>query len=128
MNGQETFLSIEDAKSEARKEDKKILLIFSGSDWCKPCIQLKKEILDTPEFETLSDEMVSLHLDFPYKRKNRLSKAHTKHNEKLAEQYNTSGQFPHMVLITPKGDVLKEFSYEKGLTATKLTQVIQKYL
>ena len=32
------------AKKEAAKEDKPIILVFQGSDWCAPCIMLDKEI------------------------------------------------------------------------------------
>ena len=48
-------------------------MIFSGSDWCKPCINLKQSILLTDEFAKFSgEEMVLLELDFPYKKKNKL--------------------------------------------------------
>jgi thiol:disulfide interchange protein len=36
----------EKAKAEAVQSHKRILLNFSGSDWCIPCIRLHKEIFD----------------------------------------------------------------------------------
>ncbi|HCQ12673.1 thioredoxin family protein, partial [Flavobacterium sp.] len=36
--------SLEEAKIEAAKENKQILLVFSGSDWCAPCMKLEKNI------------------------------------------------------------------------------------
>ena len=33
-----------DATQKASAENKKIVLVFSGSDWCIPCIKLEKEV------------------------------------------------------------------------------------
>jgi len=41
----------EQAIAQAKKEQKKIMLYFSGSDWCKPCIIWKKEVFDTETFQ-----------------------------------------------------------------------------
>ena len=42
--GQTFRHNIEEAKKIAAKDNRPIALIFSGSDWCKPCIKFKKEI------------------------------------------------------------------------------------
>jgi thioredoxin-related protein len=44
-----------DAKIEAEKSQKNILLVFSGSDWCAPCIKLDRNIWQSPEFNKFSD-------------------------------------------------------------------------
>ena len=36
--------NFEEVKTEATVSNKKILLVFSGSDWCAPCIKLDKNI------------------------------------------------------------------------------------
>ena len=46
----------EKAKTEAKSEHKLILLNFSGSDWCGPCIRLKKDIFDSETFMKYADE------------------------------------------------------------------------
>ena len=33
--------------TKAQKQNKKIILVFQGSDWCGPCIKLSKEIWST---------------------------------------------------------------------------------
>ena len=43
------------AKERALKEHKFILLNFSGSDWCVPCINLRRELFDDPAFKEFSD-------------------------------------------------------------------------
>jgi len=105
--------NFEEAKRVASEQNKKILMVFSGSDWCAPCIKLKKKILTTEEFQAFEKEnLVVLYLDFPQRKKNRLSKELTKHNEALAEQYNRSGRFPNILLMDNTGKVLKNLKYE----------------
>jgi thioredoxin-related protein len=108
--------NIDEAKKIAVEKDQAILMIFSGSDWCKPCIQLREKILTHTEFTAFSDEnMVLLELDFPYKKKNRLSKEQQKHNEALAEKYNPKGAFPLMVLLDKSGKLIESYNYNKLL-------------
>jgi thiol:disulfide interchange protein len=64
----------EEAKKHAEKEHKLILLNFSGSDWCVPCIQFRKLVLDAAPFTTFATEnLVLVNADFPRLSKNQLS-------------------------------------------------------
>ncbi len=102
------------SKMEAQEKEYPILLLFSGSDWCAPCIKLKKEILDTETFQNYaSDHFVLLKADFPRKKKNQLPQPLQDQNAQLAEQYNKSGGFPMVVLLDEKGTKLGELGYEK---------------
>jgi thioredoxin-related protein len=78
----QTFVhDFEESKELAQNGSKQILMIFSGSDWCKPCIQMKQNIISDESFTAFADEsLVLLEVDFPYRRKNRLSKEQTVHN------------------------------------------------
>lgn len=127
FNYAQTFLhNIEKAKTTALKTKKPILMIFSGSDWCKPCIHLKEKVISNKDFTEFADEnLVLLELDFPYRRKNRLPKEQQAHNEKLAEQYNPKGQFPMMVLVDADGTVISEVDYNNRLSAKEYVQLIQ---
>ncbi|WJJ96257.1 thioredoxin family protein [Algibacter luteus] len=49
----------------ALNEDKKVMLFFTGSDWCGWCIKLQNEVFKTPDFEKWSDDLVLVELDFP---------------------------------------------------------------
>jgi thioredoxin-related protein len=51
---------LEKAEQKAKTEHKMILLKFSGSDWCIPCIKLQKEVLNTQEFKSFADENLVL--------------------------------------------------------------------
>lgn len=96
----------------ASKESKNIILVFSGSDWCAPCIKLDNDIFQSEEFTSYAnDNWVLLKADFPKKKKNRLSKVQQEHNDMLAEKYQ--GTFPLVVVLDSKGTVLKRIGYQK---------------
>jgi thioredoxin-related protein len=102
--------NMQEAKTLAQKEHRHILLNFSGSDWCGPCIVLRKEILDAPDFSTLADTtLVLVNADFPRMKKNQLSKEQQALNDQLADQYNAKGQFPLTLLLTTEGKVLQQW-------------------
>ncbi|MEO6522830.1 MAG: thioredoxin family protein [Mucilaginibacter sp.] len=100
--------NFEAAKTEASQKHKLIMINFSGSDWCGPCIRLRKEILETATFETYAaDHLVLVRADFPRQKKNQLPKEQTQLNEALADRYNPEGKFPYTLLIDENGKVLK---------------------
>jgi len=96
----------------AEKQNKYILLRFSGSDWCGNCIKLERKLFNDSAFLSLAKKsIVLLVADFPKKRKNRLSKELTQQNEQLAEKYNTKGAFPKTVVIDHNGNLIKVMQY-----------------
>jgi thioredoxin-related protein len=102
--------NMQEAKQIAQKEQKHILLNFSGSDWCGPCILLRKEILDQPAFLQMADtELVLVNADFPRKKKDQLPEQQQQWNNALADQYNPQGKFPYTLLLDANGKVLKEW-------------------
>ena len=102
--------NLEAAKQLAKKEHKHILLNFSGSDWCGPCIRLHKEILETASFQKFSDTiLVLVNADFPRLRKNQLPSVQQKINDAIADKYNSRGSFPFTVLLDENGRVLKQW-------------------
>ena len=98
----------ERARETARQEHRYILLNFSGSDWCGPCIRLHNEVFESQPFKELAGtELVLLNADFPRLKKNQLPKDQQQQNEHLADMYNSKGSFPLTVLLTPDGKVVK---------------------
>ena len=96
------------AKTQAAKEHKLILINFSGSDWCGPCIRLRKEILESAAFENYaSDHLLLVRADFPRQKKNQPAKDQVKRNEELADKYNADGKIPYTQLVDESGKVLK---------------------
>ena len=102
------------ASTKAEKNTQNIILVFSGSDWCGPCIKLDKEIWSTPKFQELSKGVfVMYRADFPRKGKNALAKDQQDQNSRLAEKYNQNGYFPLVVVLDSKAKVLGSLGYEK---------------
>ena len=116
----------EKAKSKAKAENKLILLNFSGSDWCGPCIRLRKEIFDSEIFtQYADDQLVLVNADFPRLKKNMLSKELQKQNDALADTYNSDGAFPLTLLLDADGKVLKKWEGLPSATAEEFTNDIK---
>lgn len=99
-----------EAKTLAHKEHKHILLNFSGSDWCGPCIKLHKEIFGSELFQKFAEtNLVLLNADFPRLKKNQLPISQQKINAAIADEYNLTGTFPLTVLLNENGKILKEW-------------------
>jgi len=96
------------ALAKAAKENKKVLLDFTGSDWCGWCIRLKHETFDQPAFKEYADKnLVLVEIDFPQGKT--LRPEVLKQNDALQQQYRVEG-FPTIVLLDPQGKVLKQQS------------------
>lgn len=112
------------AKTAAKKENKNILLVFSGSDWCAPCIKLDKNIFQSEVFKTESEKKwVLVKADFPKKKANLLSTKLTESNKNLAEKYNKAGNFPLVVLLDSNGKVIGMLGFN-NVTATEYIQML----
>ncbi|MEO5947580.1 MAG: thioredoxin family protein [Chitinophagaceae bacterium] len=107
----------EQAQKKAEVEHKFILLNFSGSDWCGPCIRLRKGIFETESFINFAgNKLVLINADFPRLKKNQLSKEQQKKNDKLADKYNSQGAFPYTLLLNANGKIIKSWEGYPGLS------------
>ncbi len=112
-NSLDWMLDIEMAKERAKKENKPILISFAGSDWCKPCIILTKEVFNNEDFSLYAnDNLILVLADFPRYKKNRLPDNQVKKNEKLAKKYNNEGAFPLVVLVDANGEIIGKPTYQ----------------
>lgn len=94
------------AQAKAKAENKRVLIDFTGSDWCGFCIKLHKEVFATPEFaEYAKKNLVLVEIDFPHKtpQSAELKQA----NEKLQKEYKVRG-FPTLVVLDSAGKKLGE--------------------
>lgn len=111
-NGLEWHSSIEKAIEVASKENKQILVQFSGSDWCKWCIKLNDEVFNTKGFaDYAKDNMVLVNLDFP--RTIAQSDEVKKYNQSMAQKYGVRG-FPTVLLLDKVGNTVKVTGYQPG--------------
>jgi len=102
--------NLEDAKKQAKTEHKYILLNFSGSDWCGPCIELTRNVFQTEIFNKYAAEnLVLVNADFPRSKKHQLDFKQKAINEALAQTYNKSGAFPLTLLLDENGKVIQKW-------------------
>lgn len=95
---------LDKALAQAKKEKKNILVEFTGSDWCPPCIQMRKNVFSKKEFVTkASKNFILVELDFPNK-----DKALAEKNEPLAKKYKIDG-FPTVILLDSEGKEMSRF-------------------
>ena len=111
-HGKEWLTDFPAAKKQAASENKRVLMFFTGSDWCAYCIQWNKEVFSKPEFqEYAKTNFVLVVVDFPERKK--LPKAQERANEALQDKYNVE-EYPLLVLLDAKGKELTRVKYTEG--------------
>lgn len=106
------YSNLDTALAEISTNYKHIMMIFSGSDWCRPCQVLKKEILEEQSFMQYADDnLVIVYLDFPAKKENKLSDEQQAYNDALAEEFNPYGFFPSIFMMDKNRELLGEIDY-----------------
>ena len=126
LPGHSWHYNLQEAETIAKKEHLHILLNFSGSDWCGPCIMLRKEILDQPAFLQMADSsLVLVNADFPRKKKNQPSADQQRLNDQMADRYNAKGQFPLTLLLDAGGKVLKQWEGNPGVKPEVFSEQIK---
>lgn len=89
------------AKKEAAGQKKDLMIEFTGSDWCPPCMQLRANVFSKPDFQKDAQKnFVLVELDYP--RGKEQSKEMKAANDKLARQYGVQG-FPTIVFADASG-------------------------
>jgi thioredoxin-related protein len=95
---------LDEALKTAKKENKAVLVEFTGSDWCPPCIMMRKEVFSKKEFvKAASKNFILVEIDMP--RDEKLKDVKEK-NSPIVEKYEIDG-FPTIVLLDSSG---KEFT------------------
>lgn len=100
------------ALKQARQQKTKILLFFTGSDWCGWCKRLDAEVLTTSKFKSYAGKnLILVKLDFPQGIPQSTSlKAQ---NQSLAQHHKVTG-FPTIVVVDGAGKTLGRLSYQPG--------------
>ena len=89
---------------EAKQQHKPVFVLFTGSDWCPPCMRLEKTILNTKEFQDyLAKNYLLLLIEFPHHRE--LNSTQRKHNRKILKIYKING-VPTILILDAKGKII----------------------
>ena len=107
MSNLNWLTDFEEAKLISTKENKPILVYFTGSDWCPPCKMLKKDFFNSPKFEERANKMVLLLVDMP-RRVDIITPEQREKNKNLELSYNPNKSYPNLVALNDKGYILGE--------------------
>lgn len=112
LNWMQTY----DAALDLSKQQKKpVMIYFTGSDWCAPCIQLDRELFYTKKFKDFSDQnLIMLEVDIP-RQQDLLSDEKMSENLYLKQKYKVNS-FPTLLFVNHKGKV---FAEKKGYILTE---------
>jgi len=117
--------NLEKALQQAKKENKAVLVNFTGSDWCIWCKRLTEEVFSKKEFETYAKKnLILVKLDFP---RNIEQSTETKmYNNNLAQKFGVQG-FPTILLFNSSGKLVLTTGYQPGGPATYVNH-LKSYL
>ena|SRR5436190_4414523 len=113
-NASEWQTDYEQALATAKATRKYVLLDFAGSDWCGPCIQMKKVVFSKPAFLNYAKEhLILVDIDFP--RTKTLPEKLKKQNDRLLYQYGVDKSgYPTVVLLDPDGKAVGQLEGYAG--------------
>lgn len=104
--------NVETALNLARREDRFVMVYFTGSDWCSWCRKLDREVLNTTAFQTfMQDYLVPVKLEFP--KQAPLLPLQEKYNKSIAERYRVKS-YPTLIFFDSNGQELNRRVYEEG--------------
>lgn len=116
---------LNEALAVAKKENKVVLINFTGSDWCQWCKRLSDEVFSKSEFKDFADEnLVLVKIDFP--RNIEQSNATKYYNQQLANMYGVEG-FPTIILLDKNGQGILKTGYVQG-GAENYIQELKQYM
>src|SRR6476659_9880635 len=120
----EWLTDLAQAKSQAKTENKLVLMDFTGSDWCPPCKKLKKDVFSSEEFATFAKaNLVLMEVDFPRAKKQ--SAELKKANDALSKKFDIEA-YPTVVVLSPEGKLLSKDTGYDGSSAKDFVAKLQK--
>jgi thioredoxin-related protein len=117
--------NLEQAIELAKKENKAVLVNFTGSDWCKDwckwCVKLRDEVFVQNDFKKYADEnLVLVVIDFP--RSKSQTNETKMYNQSIAQQFGVRG-FPTIVIFNNEGVPVAKTGYQPGGAANYVDHI-----
>lgn len=114
---------LDKALEKAKAQKKSVLVEFTGSDFCPPCIAMRKNVFSKKEFvDAALKNFILVEVDFP-KGNEELSKKNTP----LAEKYKIEG-FPSVILLDSAGKEFSRFWAEEYPTVEEFLKHLKESL
>jgi thioredoxin-related protein len=91
----------ETAREMAETENKDILIILTGSEWCRPCVRMEKDVIEQTDFvDFANSSFVIFEINLP---------KHLDLNSKVVKDYNyfknkyQTNSLPSLILVDKNG-------------------------
>jgi protein disulfide-isomerase len=126
VRGSDWQTDYQQALATAKAARKCVLLDFTGSDWCGPCIEMNKVVFSKAAFLNYAKKnLVLVAVDYP--RAKTLHETVTKQNACLMHQYgiDKSG-YPTVILLNPDGRILGQLGGYSGERPADIIAWIEK--
>lgn len=105
--------------AKAKKENKSVMVEFTGSDWCPPCMQMHKNVFSKKEFtKKAGEKYILVKIDIPNKDKELRAK-----NEKVLAKHRVQG-VPTVILFDKEGKEFDRF----GASEYPTVEIFLSYL
>jgi tetratricopeptide (TPR) repeat protein len=63
--GAKWMTRLDEAQRVAAKDGRDLFILFTGTEWCLPCVQFEADVLSRPEFARGAEPFVLVKLEFP---------------------------------------------------------------
>jgi thioredoxin-related protein len=126
VRGSEWQTDYEQALATAKAAKKCVLLNFTGSDWCGPCIEMKRVVFSKAAFLNYAKtNLILVEIDYP--RRKALPEEVTKQNERLMHQYSIDKSgYPTVILLNPDGKILGQLEGYGGERPADIIAWVEK--
>ncbi|MBQ9087919.1 MAG: thioredoxin family protein [Lentisphaeria bacterium] len=96
------LVKLEPALEKAKRENKFVFILQTGSDWCGFCVALYKRVFTQKAFSDLAKKhLVLVYLDFP--RKAEMPQEQKDYNRSIVRKYRFPGGYPQAVVLNSDG-------------------------
>ena len=100
--------NVDDALAKGKQANKPVLVEFTGSDWCPPCIMMHDKVFSKKDFvKKASAKFILVKIDIP-----KADKELSKKNQEVLKKYKVQG-VPTVVLFDAKGKEFDRFTASK---------------
>jgi len=116
-----------EAQAQAKREQKSVLLVFRGSDWCPPCIEMERQVFQSPEFIAYAQKtLVLVNVDFP---ETGAQDANVKRADlALKAKFNVGDNLPTLALLNDSGETLFQEAGYSGRGPADVLAMLQRHV
>lgn len=112
------------AQAMAKEDKKMVLMDFNGSNWCPPCKELRKNVLNSQAFiDYAKTNLVLVDVDFP--RPSNQTEELKAANEALSRKFNVEA-FPTVIVLSSDGKELKRLEGYDGASPADFISQLEK--